>query len=60
VVSYLWKKDKWENTDKEFAGSCYRGEKSICTEKEENVSVVKRGERGGMWVYQRTIEESIY
>jgi len=53
-------KDKWENVDKEVVGSYYRGERRICTENKGGISVVKRRERGDIWVYQRTIEKSMY
>ena len=41
---YLQKESKWEDTNKEAIGSYDKGERRICAEKGEDMSIVKRGE----------------
>ena len=38
-------------------GSHNRNEERACTEEEKSVYIIKRGERGGIWVYLRTINK---
>ena len=45
---------------KEVLGSHNRDEERVCTEKGEDVSIVKRREERGACIYQRTIEERVY
>jgi len=39
---------------------CYQHKERVCTEKEEEVSIVKGGERRGTQVHIKTIEERVY
>ena len=48
VNLYLWKKNKWENANKKDGRSYNRCEEKIYTEKEEDISAVKKRERRSM------------
>ena len=41
-------------------GPCNRGQRRICTEEREGVSIVKGREGRGAWVHWRTTEEEVY
>jgi len=41
---YLWKEDDWEDANKENVRSYDRYKRRICAKKEEDISIVKRGE----------------
>ena len=56
----LWKKIKWENTDKKVVESCHRDKREVCTEEEEDISIIKRGKRRCIWVHWKTIEKRVY
>ena len=56
----LWQETVRRNVHKEDLGSCNRYEGEICTKKEESVLVIKRKKRGGVRIYQETIEEGIH
>ena len=56
----LWKKSEWEDTNEEVVGSYNKGEGRVCTEKEEDVSIVEKRERKDIQVHQRKIEERVY
>ena len=60
VDSYVWKETEWKNTDKKDMGSYNWDKGKVCAEEGKDVSVVKEGERRGVWVHTRTIKEEIY
>jgi len=56
----LWKESKWENANEESMRSYNRDKERICAEKEKDISVIKRREGRGVWVYWRTVEKRVY
>ena len=53
-------KDVREDVDKKDLGSCYRSKKRICSEKREDISIVKNKERGSVGVCKESVEEEVY
>jgi len=60
VDSGVWKEAKWENAKNKDVGLCNWNEERVFTKKGKGIFVVKGGEKRGMWVYSRTIEERVY
>jgi len=56
----LWQETVRVNAHKKDLGSHNKYEGGFCTKKGESVPIVKRRKRGGMRIYQGTIEERIY
>ena len=45
VDSYFWQESQWKDAYQEVMRSCYWYEERVCIEEEEDISIVKRGER---------------
>jgi len=39
---------------------CYRSQRRVCSEKEEDISIVKNRKRGGTEVFEKSVEKKIY
>ena len=40
--------------------SCYRSQRRVCSEKGEDISIVKNRKRGGTEVFEKSVEKKIY
>jgi len=40
--------------------SCYRSQRRVCSKKGEDISIVKNRERGGIEVFEKSVEKKIY
>ena len=60
VDKSVWEKAVGENAHEEIVGPHNRNEGGVCSEEGKSVSVVKRRERGGERVCERTVEKGIH
>ena len=56
----VWEEAIRKDANKEVVRSCDRDEGRVCTMKRKGIPTVKREERGGKGIYERTIEKRIY
>ena len=56
----IWEKVIRKDANKKSVGLYNRCEGRVCTEKREDISIVKRGKRRGKGVYLRAVEKGVY
>ena len=56
----FWQETVGENAHEKSLGSCYQGERGVCTKEGEGVSTVEKREKRSAQVHRGTTEERIY